>query len=78
MLSCDHGPNDFTIFRKFPMVEQWYDGHLKTQWFGYLLIDNHMLIEKQLTAPYWQALSKHGQTSPVFGEEFLNPMLVIC
>ena|ERR1019366_1221417 len=25
----DEGPNDFTVFRKFPLVQQWYSIHLR-------------------------------------------------
>jgi hypothetical protein len=61
LLRQDYGSNDFTIFRKFPAIEQWYNAHLKSFWIGYLLMDNHMLIEKQVGGPYWRALAKHGQ-----------------
>lgn len=61
LLRRDYGPNDFTIFRKFPAVEQWYNAHLKSFWIGYLLMDNQMLIEKQVGGPYWHAVSKYGQ-----------------
>jgi hypothetical protein len=61
LLRQDCGPNDFTIFRKFPAVEQWYNVHLRSFWIGYLLMDNHMLIEKQLSGPYWYALRRYGQ-----------------
>jgi hypothetical protein len=61
LLRRDYGSNDFTIFRKFPAIEQWYNAHLNSFTIGHLLMDNPMLIEKQLGGPYWHALGKYGQ-----------------
>lgn len=51
----DEGPNDFTIFRKFPLVQQWYNMHLRTAWFGLLMMDNLFFLDKMQTGPYWHA-----------------------
>ena len=51
----DEGPNDFTVFRKFPLVQQWYNMHLKTAWFGFLMMDNLFFLDKTQTGPYWHA-----------------------
>jgi len=56
----DNGPNDFTIFRRFPLVQQFYNLHLRTAWCGYLMMDNLFFLEKVLTGPYWHASSHHG------------------
>ena len=61
LLRRDYGPNDFTIFRKFPAVEQWFNPHLKSFWIGHLLLDNHMLMEKQIAGPYWCAFRRHEE-----------------
>jgi hypothetical protein len=75
----DYGANDFTAFRKFPAVEQWYNPHLKSFWIGYLLMDHNMLLEKQLAGPYWHAVRLHGQGfirfwGKVF-EKYVNDLL---
>jgi hypothetical protein len=51
----DDGPNDFTVFRKFPLVQQWYNMHLRTAWFGLLMMDNLFFLDKIHTGPYWHA-----------------------
>ena len=56
----DNGPNDFTIFRRFPLVQQFYNLHLTTAWCGYLMMDNLFFLEKVLTGPYWHASVRHG------------------
>ena len=56
----DNGPNDFTIFRRFPLVEQFYNLHLTTGWCGYLMMDNLFFLEKVMTGPYWHASAQHG------------------
>ena len=56
----DNGPNDFTIFRRFPLVQQFYNLHLTTAWCGYLMMDNLFFLEKVLTGPYWHASACHG------------------
>ncbi|RSL18604.1 hypothetical protein EDE15_4194 [Edaphobacter aggregans] len=56
----DNGPNDFTIFRRFPLVQQFYNLHQTTAWCGYLMIDNLFFLEKVLTGPYWHASAHHG------------------
>lgn len=56
----DNGPNDLTIFRKFPLVQQYYNLHLTTAWCGFLMLDGLLLVEKIQTGPYWNANRKHG------------------
>jgi hypothetical protein len=56
----DNGPNDFTIFRRFPLVQQFYNLHLNTAWCGFLMMDNLFFLEKVLTGPYWLASAQHG------------------
>lgn len=56
----DNGPNDFTVFRKFPLVTQYYNLHLRTAWCGFLMIDNLFFLEKVQTGPYWNANAVHG------------------
>jgi hypothetical protein len=51
----DNGPNDFTVFRKFPLVEQLYNPHLTTAWFGFLMLDNLFFLDKVQAGPYWNA-----------------------
>jgi len=51
----DEGLNDFTVFRKFPLVQQWYNMHLKTAWFGLLMMDNVFFLDKTQAGPYWHA-----------------------
>jgi len=79
LLKRDYGANDFTIFRKFPAVEQWYNPHLKNFCFRYLLLDNHMLIDKQISGPYWCALRNHEQRFTRFWgrvfEEYISDLL---
>ena len=70
LLCRDYGANDFTIFRKFPAVEQWYNPHLKSFWIGRLLLDHHMLIEKQLSGPYWYSFGNTGNDLLVSGASF--------
>ena len=57
----DNGPNDLTIFRKYPLVQQFYNLHLKTAWCGFLMMDNVFFLDKVLTGPYWQANATYGQ-----------------
>src|SRR6185312_15636614 len=56
----DNGPNDFTVFRKFPLVKQYYNLHLITAWCGFLMMDNLFFLEKVQTGPYWNANAIHG------------------
>ena len=56
----DSGPNDFTIFRKFPLVRQYYNLHLTTAWCGFLMMDNLFFLEKIQTGPYWNANATYG------------------
>lgn len=56
----DNGPNDFTVFRRFPLVLQYYNMHLKTASSGFLMMDNLFLIEKMQTGPYWHASDAFG------------------
>jgi hypothetical protein len=60
MRSKDNGPNDFTTFRKMPLVQQFYDLPLKTAYCGYLMMDNLFFLEKVIAGPYWTANSLHG------------------
>lgn len=59
--SKDNGPNDLSIFRKYPLVQQFYNLHLSNAWCGFLMMDNIFFLDKVLTGPYWQANAKHGQ-----------------
>jgi hypothetical protein len=56
----DNGPNDFTIFRKYPMVRQWFNPASTNTWLGYLMMDNRFFLEKTQTGPYWSASASHG------------------
>jgi hypothetical protein len=56
----DNGANDFTIFRRYPLVQQYYNLHLKTAWCGFLMMDNLFFLEKIQTGPYWRANAIHG------------------
>lgn len=56
----DNGPNDLTIFRKFPLVQQYYNLHLTNAWCGFLMLDSLFLLEKIQTGPYWNANREHG------------------
>lgn len=60
ILEKDNGPNDLTIFRKYPLVQQYYNLHLRTAWCGFLMMDNLFFLEKIQTGPYWNANAKHG------------------
>jgi hypothetical protein len=42
----DNGANDFTIFRKYPLVQQFYNLHLTTAWCGFLMMDNLFFLEE--------------------------------
>jgi len=55
----DTGPNDLTVFRKFPLVQQFYNLHLKTAWCGFLMLDNLFFLEKIQAGPYWAANEVH-------------------
>lgn len=59
--SKDNGPNDLSIFRKYPLVQQFYNLHLTSAWCGFLMMDNIFFLDKVLTGPYWQANAKYGQ-----------------
>jgi hypothetical protein len=80
ILNRDFGPNDFTVFKKWPAVEQWYNLPFKNCWLGHLLLDNHMLLEKQLSGPYWFAFGKHQKRFSRFWgrvfEEYVNHLLM--
>ena len=56
----DSGPNDFTVFRKYPLVQQWYNLHLTAAWFGFLMMDNLFFLEKIQAGPYWNANGLYG------------------
>lgn len=75
----DNGPNDFTIFRRFPLVQQFYNLHLTTAWCGFLMMDNLFFIEKVLTGPYWHASTRHGLKLRKFWgavfEKYVNELL---
>ena len=75
----NNGPNDFTIFRKFPLIRQYYNLHLKTAWCGFLMMDNLFFLEKVLTGPYWNAnaiygLKLRGFWGAVF-EKYVNELM---
>lgn len=75
----DNGPNDFTVFRKFPLVEQYYNLHLTTAWCGFLMMDNLFFLEKVQTGPYWNANTVHGLKLRKFWgavfEKYVNELL---
>ena len=51
----DNGPNDFTAFRKSPLIRQLYNPQLTTAWFGFLMMDNLFFLDKVQAGPYWNA-----------------------
>ena len=57
----DNGPNDLTVFRRYPLILQYYNLPLTTAWVGFLMQDNLFFLEKVLTGPYWHANGVHGQ-----------------
>jgi hypothetical protein len=61
LVARDNGPNDLTIFRRYPLILQYYNLHLTTAWVGFLMLDNLFFLDKVLTGPYWHASSVHGQ-----------------
>jgi len=75
----DEGPNDFTIFRRFPLVQQYYNLHLTSAWFGLLMMDNLFFLEKVQTGPYWHASALHGLKLRKFWgavfERYVNELL---
>jgi hypothetical protein len=75
----DNGPNDFTIFRKLPLVQQFYDLPFKTAFCGYLMMDNLFFLEKVITGPYWTANSTHGEKLHRFWgsvfEKYVNELM---
>jgi hypothetical protein len=74
----DNGPNDFTVFRKFPLVLQYYNMHLKTASSGFLMMDNLFFLEKIQAAPYWNAATLgdglHRFWGAVF-EKYVNELM---
>jgi hypothetical protein len=75
----DNGPNDLTIFRKYPLVQQFYNLHLKTAWCGFLMMDNVFFLDKVLTGPYWHANATYGQRIHRFWgsvfEKYVNELM---
>jgi hypothetical protein len=75
----DNGPNDFTIFRRFPLVMQYYNMHLRTASCGFLMMDNLFFLEKIQTAPYWNASGKFGEKLRKFWgsvfERYVNELM---
>jgi hypothetical protein len=59
-LKKDNGANDLTIFRKYPLILQYYNLHLKSGWCGYLMMDALFVLDKIITGPYWHANAKYG------------------
>lgn len=57
----DNGPNDFTPFRKAPLVQQFYNARLTTAWFGFLMMDNLFFLDKVQAGPYWNANNLHSR-----------------
>lgn len=51
--NCDHGANDFTVFRRKPLVVEKY---------GMLPTDVELVIEKFETGPYWRVNDTSRQT----------------
>jgi hypothetical protein len=74
-----HSPNEFTPFRVHPLLSQWFGVGTKDQTVRYLLLDNHFLIEKQLSGPYWKAMRKNPAGFPrLWGsifERYVNDFL---
>jgi hypothetical protein len=75
----DEGANDFTIFRRFPLIQQYYNLHLTNAWFGFLLMDNLLFLEKIQAGPYWHANGIHGLKLHKFWgavfERYVNELL---
>ena len=75
----DNGPNDLFIFRKYPLVRQFYNLHLKTAWCGFLMMDNVFFLDKILTGPYWHANATYGQRIHRFWgsvfEKYVNELM---
>jgi hypothetical protein len=74
----DNGPNDFTVFRKFPLVLQYYNMHLKTASSGFLMMDNLFFLEKIQTAPYWNAAAFGERIHRFWGavfEKYVNELM---
>jgi hypothetical protein len=75
----DEGANDFTIFRKFPLIQQYYNLHLTSAWFGFLMMDNLFFLEKIQTGPYWRANEFYGLKLRKFWgavfEKYVNELL---
>jgi len=75
----DEGANDFTIFRRFPLVQQYYNLHLTTAWFGLLMMDNLFFLEKIASGPYWHANGLYGHKLRRFWgavfERYVNELL---
>ncbi len=75
----DEGPNDFTVFRKSPLIQQFYNMHLTSAGFGLLMMDNLFFLEKIQTGPYWRANARHGLKLHKFWgtvfERYVNELL---
>jgi hypothetical protein len=75
----DFGANDFTIFRRFPLIQQFYNMHLKSAWCGFLMMDNNFFLEKVLAAPFWNSNLQHGQKLRKFWgavfERYVNELM---
>jgi hypothetical protein len=74
----DNGPNDFTVFRKYPLVLQYYNMHLKTAFSGFLMMDNLFFLEKIQTAPYWNAAAFGERLHRLWGavfEKYVNELM---
>jgi len=68
----DEGANDLTIFRKFPLIQQYYNLHLTSAWFGFLMMDNLFFLDKVQTGPYWHANELYGLKLRKFWELYLK------
>ena len=78
-LRKESGANDLTIFRKYPLILQYYNLHLKSGWCGYLMMDALFVLDKILTGPYWYANAKcssrlHRFWGAVF-ESYVNELM---
>ena len=75
----DEGANDLTIFRKFPLIQQYYNLHLTSAWFGFLMMDNLFFLDKVQTGPYWHANELYGLKLRKFWgavfEKYVNELL---
>ena len=68
----DNRPSDLTIFRKYLLVQQFYNLHMETALCGLLMMDNVFSLDKVLPRPYWQANATYGQRIHRFWGRYLK------